>query len=71
MKHIRVFWDMFSFWKVIEKNIAFLVGHRPDENIIEQTETYDIKEVVNPVRIYFTHYENFLDGTLTIDIPLK
>jgi len=45
--------------------------HRPDENIIEQTETYDIKEVANPVRINFTHYENFLDGTQTVEIPLK
>nr|WP_283175740.1 DUF5643 domain-containing protein [Lysinibacillus sp. Bpr_S20] len=46
-------------------------SHRPDEYVIEQTEIYDIKGVVNPVRIYFTHYENFLDGTQTVDIPLK
>lgn len=46
-------------------------SHRLDENIIEQTETYNIKEVVNPVRIYFTHYENFLEGTQTVEIPLK
>ncbi|TQR39587.1 DUF4179 domain-containing protein [Lysinibacillus sphaericus] len=45
--------------------------HRPDEYVIEQTETYDMKGVVNPVRINFSHYENFLDGTQTIDIPLK
>ncbi|MGE8000322.1 DUF4179 domain-containing protein [Lysinibacillus sp. NPDC093190] len=45
--------------------------HRPDEYVIEQTETYDLKGVVNPVRIYFSHYENFLDGTQTVEIPLK
>jgi len=45
--------------------------YRPNEYVIEQTETYDLNRVVNPVRIYFSHYENFLDGTQTVDIPLK
>ncbi|MFF2175715.1 DUF4179 domain-containing protein [Lysinibacillus sp. NPDC058147] len=55
-----------------ESVISNSVSHyRPDEYVIEQTETYDLNEVVNPVRIYFSHYENFLDGTQTVKIPLK
>ena len=38
---------------------------------IDQTKSFDLKNAVNPVRIYFSHYENFLEGTQTIDIPLK
>ncbi|KOS61382.1 DUF4179 domain-containing protein [Lysinibacillus agricola] len=45
--------------------------YRPDEYVIEQTETYDLIGVVNPVRIYFSHYENLLEGTQTVEIPLK
>ena len=41
------------------------------EGHVDQTKSLDLKNAVNPVRIYFSHYENFLDGTHTVDIPLN
>lgn len=46
-------------------------SHGPEEWEIEETTSYKFNDVVNPVRIYFSHYENFLDGTQTINVPLK
>ena len=46
-------------------------SHGPEEWEIEETTSYKFNDVVNPVRIYFSHYENFLDGVQTINFPLK
>ncbi|MGG2073412.1 DUF4179 domain-containing protein [Lysinibacillus irui] len=43
----------------------------PKENQIVQNESYDLKGIVNPVRIYFNYYENYLEGTEIIDLPLN
>lgn len=43
----------------------------PTEWEVEETTSYKLDDVVNPVRIYFSHYEHFLDGIQTIAIPLK
>lgn len=39
--------------------------------LIEATYTFDMAEVVNPVRIYFSQYENYLQGEAEIEVPLN
>lgn len=38
---------------------------------IEESYTFDLKDAVNPVRIYFHSYPNYLKGSAEIKIPLK
>lgn len=46
-------------------------SHGSNEGEVEQTTRYRLDDVANPVRIYFWHYEHFLDGIQTITISLK
>lgn len=38
---------------------------------VEETISYKLADVANPVRVYFSHYEQFLDGIQTITIPIQ
>ena len=38
---------------------------------VEDTTSYKLTDVANPVRIYFSHYEQFLDGIQTVTIPIQ
>lgn len=45
-------------------------SHYMDDSI-ETVDSYDMSEIVNPVRIYVNSYPSYLDGSVDISIPLE
>lgn len=63
------------FGNVIDSkgSIFYSDGHSftTDEQKIEATYSFDLKDAVNPVKIYFSSSPKLLDGNAQIQIPLK
>ncbi|BDH61711.1 hypothetical protein MTP04_18410 [Lysinibacillus sp. PLM2] len=63
------------FGNVIDSkgNIYYSDGHSftTDERKIEATYSFDLKDAVNPVKIYYSSSPKLLDGKAQIEIPLK
>lgn len=65
------------FYQAVDKNGEMYYSngssHRgPDEaKLTQSTYTFDMLGAVNPVRIYFHQYENYLQGEVEIKVPLQ
>jgi Family of unknown function (DUF5643) len=42
-----------------------------DDGTLQETYTFDLKDAMNPVRVYFNSYPNYLKGSAEIKIPLN